>query len=387
MKLSIKQLASVVSSYVQANNVSYGSFVESRDNIVGLLDTIGKIFTITTNFVDKLDMLDGEDLSFGKTIEEWANDLILPEDYDSTGAGALSRHDLTYRPVYFAYTLGRKVIPLTIPNNNIERAVHNEGQFVSIINGMTKAMYDSETMLKYGIKRQLLGVVANLCLGLMDSSNADYTCTSASDGWATFSSGAVGAVNEVVYINITGGTYNGLYCIVRGIAAASTKTASELIAEGFLIKYDLVEELAKPVDTSTGEAFVKSVLAIEEVASDFSEGHSLNANTLGATPEEGLYLILKQGIMPSVKVDTWAGAFQKDDVALPIKIVVVPDLGGANAKVWGVLVDARGCKLHNTYRAVRENMNGDGDFLNMFFHTENTAFFSRNVFVRVYKTA
>ena len=387
MKLSIKQLAGVLSTYVQSNKVSYASFVESRDNIVGLLDTIGKIFTITTNFVDKLAMFDGEDLSFGKTVEEWANDLILPEDYDSSGAGALSRHDITYRPVYFAYTLGRKVIPLTIPNNNIERAVHNEGQFLSIVEGMTKAMYDSETMLKYGIKRQMLGVVANLCLGIHDSSNADYTCTSGSDGWATFSSGATGAVNEIVYINITGGTYNGLYCIVKKIASTSTKTASELIADGYLVLYDLVEELAKPVDTSTGEAFVKSLLKIEEVASDFSEGHSLNANTLGATPQEGLYLVLKQGIMPSVRVDTWAGAFNKEDVALPIKIVVVPDLGGADAKVWGVLVDARGLRLHNTYRAVRENMNGDGDFLNMFFHTEQTAFFSRNVFVRVYKTA
>ena len=133
MKLSIKQLTSILSTYVTENKISNASFSETRDNTVGLLDTIGKIFTIVTNYVDKLEMFDGEDLSFGKTVEEWASDLILPEDYDPTGANALSPHFSTYRPVYFSYTLGRKKIPQTIKNNDIERAVHNEGEFVKII--------------------------------------------------------------------------------------------------------------------------------------------------------------------------------------------------------------------------------------------------------------
>ena len=161
----------------------------------------------------------------------------------------------------------------------------------------------------------------------------------------------------------------------------------DAIDGGYIIAYDLVSTLAKPVDTSTGEAFIKQLKADVEVASDYSEGHSLNLNTLGATPENGLVLVLKQGIMPSIEVDVQAGAFNGEKVALPTQIKVVPNLGSANAKVWGVLIDARGLKLHNTYRAVRENINGKGDFLNMFFHTENTCFVSRNVFVKVYKTA
>ena len=72
MKLSIAQLNSVLSAYVDDQKISVASFSVTRDNTVGLLDKIGKIFTIVTNYVDKLALFDGEDLSFGKTVEEWA---------------------------------------------------------------------------------------------------------------------------------------------------------------------------------------------------------------------------------------------------------------------------------------------------------------------------
>ena len=65
--------------------------------------------------------------------------------------------------------------------------------------------------------------------------------------------------------------------------------------------------------------------------------------------------------------------------------IVVKDFGdSAPADVYAVLIDGRGMRLHNTYRATRENMNGDGDFLNIFLHTEDTAWVSRNAFIHVF---
>lgn len=378
MKLSIAQLSSVLASYVDDNKISVESFSATRNNTVGLLDKISKIFTITTNYVDKLAEFDGEDLSFGKTVEEWASDLILPEDFDSTGANALAPHVSTYRPVFYSYTLGRKVIPQTIRNNDIERAVRFEEQFVSIVADKTKKMYDSETMLKYGIKREALGVLATMCISAETAANADVTLAST----AASISGAH-SVNELFYITAA----SKMYILVKPIAASDTLTGATAISGGYLIALDLVKELAKPVDTSTGEAFVEQVKADVEIASDYSEGHSLNGNTLGATPENGLVLVIKQGIMPSIEVQVQAGAFHQDKVALPTKIIVVPDLGSADSSVYAILLDQRGVRCHNSYRAVRENVNGEGDFLNMFFHTENTVHVSRNSFVRVYKTA
>ena len=375
-KLSIAQLKAVVALYVDSNKISVDSFVETRNNSVGLLDVLGKIYTNWQNYGDKLALFDGEDLSFGKTIEEWAQDLILPEDFDASGATTLAPHESTYRPVSFSYTLGKKTIPQTIRNNDIERAVHNIGQFEDIIAGKTKALYDSETMFRYALKRQALGVLIERCLDAMDPSEADVTL-------ATEGASISGAhdVNEVFYVTATAKAY----VLVKPIASGAGLTGTTAIAGGYLIAYDLVKEIAKPTTDVTGEAFIEQVLADVEVASDFSEGHSLNGNTLGGNPEAGLVLVMKQGIMPSLKVQTLAGAFHREELAIPAEIVVIPDFGDADADSYAVLMDRRIMRLHNTYRAVRENQNGQGDFLNMFYHSENTAHVSRNCFVKVYR--
>lgn len=374
-KLSIAQLTSVVHNYVASNKIAVDSFSETRDNSVGLLDTLGKIYTLWQNYGDKLVLFDGEDLSFGKTIEEWAQDLILPENFDASGSTTLAPHESTYRPVSFSYTLGKKTIPQTIRNNDIERAVHNIGQFEDIIAGKTKALYDSETMFRYAIKREALGVLMARCDYQMDATNADVTL-------ANTSASISGAhdVNELFAI-----TGSGMYILVKPIASGAGLTGATAISGGYLIKLDLVTEIAKPVSDVTGEAFIEQVLKDVEVASDYSEGHSLNGNTLGGNPEAGLVLVMKQGIMPSLKVQTLAGAFNKEELALPAEIVVIPSFGDADADLYAVLADRRIMRCHNTYRAVRENQNGQGDFLNMFYHSENTVHVSRNCFVKVYK--
>ena len=136
-------------------------------------------------------------------------------------------------------------------------------------------------------------------------------------------------------------------------------------------------------DLSLSTADIKQVKEDIEVASDVSEGHSLNGNTLGAT--QGLVLIVKQGVIPSLEVDTYAGAFNQNQLAVPAEIVVVKDFGSADADYFAVLMDRRAMRLHNTYNATRDNANGDGDFLNIFRHTEDTAYLSRNAFFKAYK--
>lgn len=375
-KLSIAQLNSVVSSYVTSNKISVASFTDTRDNSVALLDTLGKIYTLWQNYGDKLALFDGEDLSFGKTIEEWAQDLILPENFDASGSTTLAPHDSTYRPVSFSFTLGKKTIPQTIRNNDIERAVHNIAQFEEIITGKTKALYDSETMFRYAIKRQALGVLGARCANALDPLYADVTIATAG---TTITSNI--SVNGLLYI--TGNTK--MYVAVKPIASTDGLTGTTALAGGYIIPLNLVTEIAKPVDDTTGEAFIEQVLADVEVASDFSEGNSLNGNTLGGNPEAGLVLVMRQGIMPTLKVQTLAGAFHREDLAIPAEIVVIPDFGDLNSDFYAMLVDRRIMRLHNTYRAVRENVNGQGDFLNMYYHTENTVHISRNCFVKVYK--
>ena len=373
-KLSLSELKSILNSVVSASGISNPTFSATRDNVVGLLDKIGKIYTLDTDYqLDKLFMFDGEYLSFGKTIEEWQEDLILPADYDSTGANALAPSDPTYRPVDYSYTIGKKVIKTTIRNNNIERAVHFEAQLAEIVAIQFKRIEDSMAQYRYGVKREMLAKY----IALAKEAQGDST--------STFAVSTAYNVGDYVRKASTGDGAKIFAVVVKPIPATNADAWDAAVAAGKLIVFDLFETLAKPVDSSTGEAFIESVKSALEVAQDVSEGHSLNGNTLGAT--SNLVLIVKQGIIPSLEVDTYAGAFHREDLAFPADIVVVKDFGSADSKYYAVLMDARGMRLHNTYNATRENPNGEGDFLNVFRHTEDTAHVSRNTFIRVYQAS
>lgn len=370
-KLSLPELKSYISSVVTASKLSNSSFNVTRDNIVGLVDKIGKIVTLDSVYaIDKLAEFDGEYLSFGKTIEEWFQDLIMPESYDSTGAGALSPHDPTYRPNFYSYTLGRKVIKTTIRNNDIERAVHFVEQLVEITSMQVKRLSDSMSAYRYGVKREMLGRLCGLVEACYSSSNPTFVTATAYTEGTLLKKGATPEVYGIV-----------VKAIPSSPAIADWATA---VSGGYIIEYSLISEVALPVDDTTGEDFIQEVKEVVEHAGDLSEGNSLNGNTLGAV--EGLTLFVKQGVMPVLDVKTLAGAFHLEKVSLPSKIIVLKDFGAsASSDIFAVLMDSRAMRLHNTYRATRENVNGDGDFLNIFEHTEDTAWISRNAFVHLFK--
>lgn len=373
-KLSYAELKAYVNGVVTTAKLSNGTFSVTRDNIVALVDKIGKIMTVDTYFqTDKLARFEGEYLSYGKTIEEWQEDLIMPENYDSTGANALAPHDPTYRPNFYSYTVGRKVIATTVRNNNIERAVHNEEQLAEITAMQVKRLEDSMAVYRYGVKREMLAKL----IGLVEA------CHSASV--AVFASSTAYTVGTLLKDNATPTAFG---IVVKAIGVSDYATWALAVADGAIIVYQNLAEIAKPVDTSTGEAFIEQVKADIEKAQDLSEGFSLNGNSLGATgsgDDAGLCLIVTQGIMPIIEVAVEAGAFHNDKVAVPAEVIVVKDFGSDSSGAYAVLMDKRAMRLHNTYRATRSNENGKGDFLNLFAHTEDTAWISRNCFVKVYK--
>lgn len=373
-KLSLAELKSAVATYVGSNKVAYSSFSETRNNIVGLLDKIGKILQIDTSFFDKLEELNGEELSFGKTIEEWYQDLVEVVDYnaDTDGSRALKFYSPTYRPVCYNISLGKKVIATSIPNNNIERAVHNEGQFVDIIATMSKRLEDSKAVFKYQVKRELLGRLCDMAEAAYDDATA----------YADYSSTPTNVAEGTFYKQST----NYAVC-VKSKTAASGDTWATLVAGGYLIPIQFKQVVAIPEDATTGEAFIKALKHAVEVAQDVSEGYSLNGNTIGA--EQGLSLYVKQNVMPSIEVDTMAGAFHLDKLAVnsngdTLKAKVIRDFGATTSKAYAILMDSRMVRLHVDYEAVRENFNGAGDFLNLFSHMELTGFISRNAFFTIF---
>lgn len=316
-KMTIDALKTFVATYV-ASAKQAGAWSASTDNLLRLLDKVGQQIMLDGTFADKLPELDGNDLSLGKTIEEWFVDLVLPQAYDATGANALAPSYPSVEDAAYSYSLGRRVIPTTVPYDSVERAALSASDAGAMVAKITERLTNSYSLYTYQQKKQLL---ANL---------------------------------------------------VKKAEAAANKAT-------------LVQTLAIPADTATSEEFIKQVKADVEAASFANEGHSLNNNLIGAAPS--LVLAIKKGVMPVLEVEALAGAFHAENLAIPATIKVVDDFGDADSKVYAMLIDPRGVKLHRGYHVIRDNANGAGDFINYFDHSENTGFISKNTFVKVYKAA
>lgn len=368
MKLSLKELTDIASAYVAENKIATSDISAVREAVTGLVETIGAIFTLDTSFRDKLAFMDAEDLSYGKTVEEWQADLLLPQDFDASGANALKPSDPTFRPVEFSMTLGEKTFKTTVRRNEYNRAVHNEGQLGEITAMIMKRLYDSQGVWTYQVKREALAKFIDMCFK-EESSTTEVNANTAY------------AVNTLVY---DGNASYGI--VVKPIKVDSGVTSyDDGVAKGFVVTLSLTQNLAKPINTATGEAFVKAVKNDVEKFQDISEGSSLNGNTLGA--EEGLVLLVKQGIMPIIEVDVEAGAFNGNKVAIPTEIIVVKDFGSDTHGAYAMLMDRRAVRKFNTSLIPDSQHNGENHSDNYYIHQEMTIHISRNAAVKVYYEA
>lgn len=142
-------------------------------------------------------------------------------------------------------------------------------------------------------------------------------------------------------------------------------------------------EMAKPHDTATGEEFIKAVKACVEVASDMNNGN-LAQHTAAAAPSLTLYIM--QGVMPSIEVDTMAGAFNEAKLAIPAAVKTVLDFGTASdSGIYAILVDSRAIKLHDDILTVTSDYEGRMDQDNFYRHQKQTGFISKYGYIHVFK--
>ena len=365
LKVTLKELEEIVSAYVNEDSIASTDLQTTTNNIVGLVDKIGKQVVIDGSFYDKLAELDGDDLPLGKTIEEWYQDLIPPSDFtgDEDGTEALKFYSPSYRPVAYSYTLGRKKFPISIPYGNFERAClsdENASQLTSLI---SKRLTDSIDMFKYNAKRELIGKVCDL----IESNISNATSWSATTN-----------IEEGKYYTSGDTTYVAL----KSQAGKSGTTIDSLVSSGVLVPYLQKVVVAKPVDTASGENFFIAAKKIVEKAEDVSEGYSLNGNTIGA--ELGLSMYVKQGVVPNLEVQTLAGAFHKENLSVGVDMKVIKDFGASTSSAYAILCDNRALRLHTGYVATREQGNASGDFITLVGHREYTAFASRNAFIVIF---
>lgn len=301
-----------------------GEWKSTTDNIYKAVDKIGKMVMLDGKFIDKLPELDGDELPLGKTIEEYFVDLTLPEAYAQTASGS---------PDYDKE--GAKDLTSQLP------------EFEACSYSYTLGREKIKTTVPYD--------------------NVERAALSAED--------AGNMISKI--LERLGNSYEMWKFAAKKQLLGNF--ADKAVTAG------LSTTIAVPSDAETGEAFLKQIKSDIEAASFAAEG-GLNNTLIGAAPS--LILYVKKGVMPSLEVDTLAGAFHDDRLALPCEIKVVDDFGTmTNSNVYAVLVDPRGVKLHRGYHAIRSKENADGDFINYVDHSEHTGFISKNTYIKAYVKA
>ena len=358
--ISTEQLKAIIKSYLDEGDITITSdeyaALDKISTVTGLINKIAATFTIEGDYTEEgLAALEGPEITTGDALEEYFRDFVEPTEFDETGANAMSPSYPHNAPVSYSVEQKKQTFKTTESMSGYAQSFKNATEVATYVSGITRRLYDSETLWRNGLKKQLLGIVAK-----ENTLNPTKTYAAASASMLK--------VGEKVKDDA-----GAPYIVRKGIA--NNTTLANAVAAGQLVKLDLATAMAVPTDASTGEAFIKSVKNYVSKFMKPRSGYSLNGNIAG----KGKYMLyIKEGILPSIEVDTMAGAFNQDKLAFGVPVVEVTDFGD-NANVFAMLVDTRGIRVSNVEKIATSQMNGEGAFVNYYIHERPLAHWSPNV--------
>lgn len=314
-EFTIAALETAAKNYVDATKQLQGTFTPTVDEFTKTVCKIGEMKTLYLPHVDKLPEMNGDNLPFGETIEEFMVNDFLPETFTYVdGAPKKNAKRATFDQAVYSYALPEQLWELGVPRSQFQRVSLGQRSFTDLVSSTLMTLDSSANAWNYAAKRRLLGNAA------------------------------------------------------KAAVAAS-----------------LVSEKAKPDNTADGEAFIKEVKKCVEIASDMNDSN-LAKHTAAAAPSLTLYI--KQGVIPSLEVDTMAGAFNEAKLAIPAKVKTVLDFGeieGEDTGVYAILVDDRAIKLHDDILMVTSDYDGRMNQDSFFRHQKQTGFISKYGYIHVFK--
>ena len=312
---TIANLEKAAKDYVAATKQLQGTFTPTVDDFTKTVCKIGEMKTLYLPHIDKLPEMNGDNLPFGETIEEFMVNDFLPETFTyADGAPKKNAKRATFDEAVYSYALPEQLWELGVPRSQFQRVSLGQRSFTDLVSSTLMTLDSSANAWNYAAKRRLLGN-----------------------------------------------------------AAKAAVTAG------------LVSTKAKPDNTADGEQFIKEVKKCVEIASDMNDSN-LAKHTAAAAPSLTLYI--KQGVIPSLEVDTMAGAFNKAELAIPAKVKTVLDFGeiaGEDAGVYAILVDDRAIKLHDDILMVTSDYDGRMNQDNFYRHQKQTGFISKYGYIHVFK--
>jgi len=327
IELTIPAMKTFIADYVNNLKIAQSTYTITNDPITGLTDKIGAQFTIPTTFTNPLSSMDYGELPTGVDIEEWHDELLMPEsfsDHGGTYTSAMTEDELKprYPLIDKCYSKAQEPFKFakTFSLTNIKRAFISREALAEF---ETNFMVGLETAKQIALYEQDKKLIANACAMLKSSTNADYA-------------------------------YH-----------FSTVT---------------------PTTEATAKNFIKSVKdAILKLSRP--SGKYTIAGHVSATDKLNLVLALNMSILPSLQVDGRSNAYNLSELEFGVPVVPVEDFGDENSTILGVLYSPLGIRDYLTNIGTFETNVGSAAFKTYFSHGQHTLLISKFSGMHVWDTA
>lgn len=324
-KLTLSGLQTIVSAVIDDTKIAVDSpFVPTYNSITGLVNKIGKQLMLDSNFEDRLPELEGEMLPWGGTIEEYFTNLILPVAFDPDGATALAPKRPTFEDVVYSYPLLKKTFATTIDDGKMENHLLGQEEFSALIAQITKALYDSLAIYKYGLKKQLMG-------------------------------------DAIALLPVAGPLVKTVVALAKPVDTATAEAFAKSVKNKFEYMTNLHDDI-----TINGTVVARS--NPEDLVLYVTEGIT---SVLDVDLEGGAFNVGKVQIPVRVKALENFG--------------VIP--GAKHLTAYALLVDTRGLRIHTKRQSATSQYNGEGEFTNFFLHYEPVGYISKYTNICVWEPA
>lgn len=329
---SLSDIKTLVNAVIDASLISQDApFVPDVDDITGLVIKIGKQFMLSSNFESDLPELEGDRLEFGSTIEEYYVKLAAIAAFKPSAGTLHADVDVDGTPTdIWESDIGKPHRP----------------DFATVVYSYELAKYQAAQTVDYHkIEHAMIGqnefskLIADITKSLYDTiAIYKYMIKKQLLGRAIDLIGAEGAGN-----------------------AQRVK-------------------IAAPVDTSTGEAFVKSV---KQYVNKFTKIHD-TYNLLKVPVKsqlEDLVLYILEGYEEVIDVGVLAGAFNVGKVSIPVTVKTVEDFGtlAVNTTAYAILADTRGIKVHTLHETASQEDVGRSEYITYFLNYQPVCHISKAV--------
>ena len=365
--LTYPLLKGIISSALAATDVMNTTFSATIDNTANAVGKCADQIIIGGVFEDEFPELDGGDRPYGSYIEEMK--AIPARSYAVSRSGAGSAEyapvDIGFTLPAYDYVIDEREFPITQRGNDFQAVSKDAAKYAEFLTFHSWALASGVTLYKNELKREMLGVLAKAADDVMGTSTAWATSTA-------YKQGDYVAQSSKVYVCIqdhTSGTF-----------------ATDL-ADGYWVEENLSAEVAKPVDSSTGEAFIIAAKnAVSNAMHIETEGNSLNGVMLGRVPTDTLVLYILDDPKHNLDVKTIAGAFHEGKLDVNVKVKGVSSFGNkCPSDVYAILVDTRGVKLCPHVSFTMQSPYARSGWITISRHEQPLPFVSRNTFVKIFK--